>query len=119
MKDSPSLELCTLVFLLFRMYNLLMYEWDETKRKSNLEKHGLDFADAHLVFENPDKITLQSPRAAEERLQDFAIVELAGVLLSLVYVLRGEAIRVISFRRASQQERKLYEDFKEQSNNKD
>lgn len=88
-------------FLLFCMYNLFMYEWDETKRASNLEKHGLDFVDSHLVYENADKMTLQSPRAAEPRLQDIALVELAGELLPLVSVMRGHAVRIISFRRAS------------------
>ena len=31
-----------------------MYEWDEAKREANLRKHGLDFDDADLVFENPN-----------------------------------------------------------------
>jgi uncharacterized protein len=83
------------------MYNLSRYECDQTKRASNLEKHGLDFADAHLVYENEDKVTLQSPNTAEPRLQDVALVEMAGEVLSLVYVLRGKNVRVISFRRAS------------------
>jgi uncharacterized protein len=89
-----------------------MYEWDETKRASNLEKHGLDFADAHLVYENEEKLTLQSPRGVEPRLQDMALVEMAGEVLSLVYVLRGKAVRVISFRRASRRERRLYDEVK-------
>jgi uncharacterized protein len=38
-----------------------MLVWDEAKRKTNLQKHGLDFADAGLVYDNPDKITFQSP----------------------------------------------------------
>jgi uncharacterized DUF497 family protein len=45
-------------------------------------------------------------------LQDLAIVELAGVLLVLVYVLRGDSVRVISFRRTSRRERKLYAEVK-------
>ena len=28
----------------------MRYEWDERKRAANLEKHGLDFVDAHLVM---------------------------------------------------------------------
>jgi uncharacterized DUF497 family protein len=47
---------------------------DETKRRTNLEKHGLDFADADLVYENPGKITFQSPRKGEARKQDIAMV---------------------------------------------
>jgi uncharacterized DUF497 family protein len=85
-----------------------MYEWDETKRAINLEKHGLDFADAHLVYENEEKLTLQSPRGVE----DMALVEMAGEVLSPAYVLRGKAVRVISFRRASRRERRLYAEVK-------
>jgi uncharacterized protein (DUF4415 family) len=44
-----------------------MIVWDEAKRKTNLEKHGLDFADADMVYENPRKITFQSPRKWRER----------------------------------------------------
>jgi uncharacterized DUF497 family protein len=33
-----------------------MFVWDETKRRSNLEKHGLDFKDAHLVYDNPENV---------------------------------------------------------------
>jgi uncharacterized DUF497 family protein len=51
-----------------------MIVWDEAKRKTNLEKHGLDFADANLVYENPSKITFQSPRKGEARKQDIAMV---------------------------------------------
>ena len=72
-------------------------------------KHGLSLADAPLVFNAPDKLTLESPKADEARLMDVAMVEVAGVVLALVYVLRepGE-VRAISLRRASKQERVLY-----------
>lgn len=85
-----------------------MIIYDEAKRASNLAKHGLDLADAGLVYHAPDKITLCSPRQGEERLMDVAMVEVMGVVLVLVYVERGEAVRAISLRRASKQERKRY-----------
>jgi hypothetical protein len=50
-----------------------MFVWDETKRLSNLEKHGLDFKDAHLVFDNPDKCTYDSSRQSERRWMDIAV----------------------------------------------
>ena len=35
----------------FDTYNLIMhFEWDETKRETNIEKHGIDFIDAIAVF---------------------------------------------------------------------
>jgi hypothetical protein len=86
-----------------------MLVWDEAKRKTNLEKHGLDFADAGLVFDNPKKVTFLSPRKGEERKQDIAMVEVRGRVLTLVYVERGTKIHVISFRVASRVEREVYE----------
>ena len=83
-----------------------MIVWDEAKRKANLAKHGLDFADAHLVYDNPEKMTFLSQRNAEDRQLDVAMFELADRVLALIYVERGVNIRVISFRAASRQERR-------------
>jgi uncharacterized protein len=86
-----------------------VYAWDEAKRKSNLKKHGLDFRDAYLVYENPQKCTYDASREDEYRLMDVALATVKGKLLTLVYVERGEDIRIISFRNASREERKQYE----------
>lgn len=79
--------------------------WDEPKRRSNLEKHGLDFADLDLVF-FVDAL-LVSTRL--ERLQ--AIGRLNGSLVvSVVYRALGrEALSVISLRPASEKERLRFE----------
>ncbi len=89
-----------------------MIEYDEVKRQANIAKHGLDLADAHLVYDSVNKLTIESPRDSEHRLMDIALVELMGVVLALVYVKRGSKVRVISLRRASKTERKLYEQAK-------
>jgi len=86
-----------------------VFVWDETKRKSNLEKHGLDFKDAHLVYDNPEKSTYESTRKDERRFLDLAFAIVADRLLALVYTERGDDVRVISFRVASREERELYE----------
>jgi len=83
--------------------------WDEARRKSNLEKHGLDFIDAHLVYDNPDKCTYQSNRKGERRLMDLAFAVVNGRLLALIYTERGNDVRVISFRPASREEREQHE----------
>jgi uncharacterized protein len=88
--------------------------WDEKKRAANIRKHGLDFADARLVYDNPGKVTFSSQRNDETRLVDIAMVEIAGRVLTLIYVERGNDIRVISFRAASRKEREIYEREKEQ-----
>lgn len=35
------------------------FEWDENKREFNLEKHGIDFADAILIFDDPNRIEFE------------------------------------------------------------
>ncbi len=42
------------------------FEWDEAKRKNNLFKHGLDFADAHLAFDLPIFIDLNDRESYDE-----------------------------------------------------
>lgn len=66
-----------------------MIVWDEAKRKANLKKHGFDFADAHLVYDSPDKVTFLSHRNAEDRKLDVAMIQLVDRTLTLVYVERG------------------------------
>lgn len=87
-----------------------MYVWDEAKRKSNLKKHGLDFKDACLVYENPHKCTYDASRDDEYRLMDVALAVIKGRLLTLVYTESDDVVRVISFRNASREERKRYEE---------
>jgi uncharacterized DUF497 family protein len=88
---------------------MIQFTFDPRKDAANIAKHGLSLADAPLVFNAPDKLTLQSTRGDEARLMDIAMVEVAGVVLVLVYVMREpETVRAISLRRASKQERTLY-----------
>jgi len=83
--------------------------FDPDKDAANIFKHGLSQADSMLVFDAPNKLTLESTQQDEARLMDIAMVELAGVVLVLVYVLRQpDKLRAISSRRASKQERTLY-----------
>ncbi len=84
-----------------------VYEWDERKRVANLEKHGLDFVDADLVYESELKVTRTSEKGGNEaRFVDYALVE--NMLLGLIYTVRYEAVRVISFRPANRNERRAY-----------
>ena len=91
-----------------RSYNKTLFVWDEKKRQANLLKHRLDFADAALVYENATKITLTSERHGESRHADTAVIQVSNTCLTLVYVERSPAIRVISFRAASRRERQLF-----------
>ena len=83
--------------------------FDPRKDAANIVKHGLSLSDAPLVFNAPNKLTLESALADEARLMDVALVEVIGMVLVLVYVMRNpDEVRAISLRRGSRQERKLY-----------
>ncbi len=86
----------------------MRYEWDENKRQANLEKHGLDFDDAGLVFESADKLTLSCVTKTEQRWMDIANVDGNLLVLTCVYTVRAKAVRIISLRHASRKERELY-----------
>ncbi len=89
----------------------MIYEWDETKRQVNLEKHGLDFEDARLVYESRYRFDLPIERNGEKRLQMFAYVFDLLTVLTLVVNQRGERVRCISFRRAHTEEIEVYHDW--------
>ena len=92
----------------------MRFTFDPDKDALNIIKHGLSLSDAPLVFDAPNKLTLESSRGDEARLMDVALVEIAGIVLVLVYVMRTpKDVRAISLRRASKQERKLYASWQE------
>lgn len=82
--------------------------WDETKRRTNLAKHGLDFADAGEVLDSRFRLDIPIVRRGEVRIQSISYVLSYLAVLTVVHVERGHAIRVISFRRASREEREAY-----------
>ena len=84
-------------------------EWDETKRRKNLVKHGLDFSDAGNVLENPFKLDVEIIRNHEQRIQSFAYVFDRLAVLTAVHTIEEE--RIISFRRASRNEREVYHEW--------
>ena len=87
----------------------MQFIFDPSKDELNVRKHGISLDQASVVFNHPNKITLPSVREGEDRLVDITLVEIHGVVLVLVYVLRGEdTVRPISLRRASRAERTLY-----------
>lgn len=86
------------------------FEWDEKKRQANITKHGLDFMDAEAIFSSPVLATIDRRKDyPEERWA--ALGQFKGVIVYLAYTIRGEAIRIISMRRASKKERNIYEEY--------
>jgi len=38
----------------------MRFEWDEQKNQTNIRKHGLDFVDAHKIFDSPMLVKLDT-----------------------------------------------------------
>lgn len=89
----------------------LNFEWDEEKAKANLKKHRVGFDEAITVFIDPFAITIPDPDHSvdEERYIDIGSSNKNRVLV-VVYTERGSNIRIISCRKATSSERKLYEE---------
>jgi uncharacterized DUF497 family protein len=83
------------------------FEWDPGKADANRRKHGVDFADAVGVFEDPYALSRPDPFPAEERIATLGR-DLLDQLIVVVWTWRGEAIRLISARRATPRERRHY-----------
>ena len=82
------------------------FEWDENKRLETLQTRGLDFRAADLFFNGRPVLQLPSPREGEDRWKTTANVE--GVFYTLVWMWRGAAVRVISLRRAHEDEARAH-----------
>ena len=87
----------------------MRFEWDEVKRRENQRKHGLDFADAHEVFEGPFLYAADLRQDyGEDRWQGVGFF--SGRVVVVVFAqLEPDTIRIISFRRAKQHERIAFE----------
>ncbi|NBB98793.1 MAG: BrnT family toxin [Alphaproteobacteria bacterium] len=84
------------------------FQWDETKRLSNIEKHQLDFYDAAEIF-SADHLTLPARSNIEPRF--IAVGALAEEVIAVIYTIRDDSIRIISARKARTDEREQYQDL--------
>ena len=87
----------------------MSYEWDPKKNAGNYRKHGIDFADVTAVFE--DEYALWQEDIGEYNETRFAAVGMDHLahIVTVIFTFRGENIRLISARYATNYERELYE----------
>ncbi len=88
----------------------LEFEWHEEKARENLSKHGVSCEEAKSVLNDPLSITIPDPAHSldEDRFVDIGLSATAQFLV-VVYTERGTRIRLISWRRATKQEQRTYE----------
>ncbi|MCC6568987.1 MAG: BrnT family toxin [Anaerolineales bacterium] len=89
----------------------MFFEWDEEKEEANLKKHLIGFDEGKSIFGDPLSITIDDPEhsTAEQRFIDIGRAA-TGKLLVVVYTERGSNIRIISCRKATPAERRIYEE---------
>lgn len=86
----------------------MRYEWDEGKRAANLAKHGIDFADA-VRFDWSTAVETADNRLEYGEKRWVALGCIDRSLHVLIYMERGDNIRLISLRKANSREREFYE----------
>ena len=86
-------------------------EWDAAKEAVNFRKHGVGLAGAVSVFDDVFAITIPDESSAQERFMTLG-VDAFGRVIVVVYTWRGEAVRIISARKATRRERRQYEEYR-------
>jgi uncharacterized protein len=85
------------------------YEWDPAKSRVNLSKHGVHLADAAGALQDELALTIRDPDGDEEERWVTLGLDSVGRFLVVVWTLRGNTVRIISARKATARERRLYE----------
>jgi uncharacterized protein len=84
-------------------------EWDPREALLNAQKHGVHFADAVAGLEDDRALTIRDLASDEVRWVTIGL-DAFGRVIVLVYTWRGESVRLISARKATTNERRLYEE---------
>ena len=82
------------------------FEFDAAKSAANLEKHGIDFVGAQALWSDSDRLEIPTRSLDESRTQ--VIGRIGDVVWSAFITMRGDRIRIISVRRARDEEKAAY-----------
>lgn len=86
---------------------MITFEFDETKNQANLKKHGIDFIDAQLLWNDPR--LLEIPAKTEDEPRYLVIGVINNKHWSAVITYREANVRLVSVRRSRTEEVALYE----------
>lgn len=82
-------------------------EFDKRKSQTNKEKHGIDFVEAQVLWDDPDRVEIPAKTIDEDR---FLIIgKIVNQCWSAVITYRDENVRIISVRRSRKEEVEIYE----------
>ena len=89
----------------------ISFEWDETKNKTNIDKHGVSFEEAKTVFYDESAIEFFDNDHSENE-ERFLLLgrsyKLRIIIISHCVRENGSKIRIISARKATKNEQKYY-----------
>jgi uncharacterized DUF497 family protein len=89
----------------------LRFEWDPRKERANQRKHRVSFAEAKSAFSDERGLVIDDPEHSDDE-DRFVLLGMSAALRVLVvchcYRVGGDVIRIISARKADQQEQKDY-----------
>ena len=85
----------------------MKYEWDEQKNQANISKHGIDFETATRLWDDSNRIEIQTLFSEENRI--ILIGKIDKKIWAAIFTLRETAYRIISVRRARKREIYLYD----------
>jgi uncharacterized protein len=83
------------------------FEFDPRKSAANKQKHGIDFVEAQLLWDDPDLIEI--PACSMDEPRYLVVGRIGDVHWSGILAYRGERVRIISVRRARNEEIEIYE----------
>ena len=83
------------------------FDWDEDKRQSNIRDHGIDFFDVPPLFDGYT-VTVEDTRVDYGETRFISLGLLKGRAIAVTHTERGEKIRIISARKATQYEEITY-----------
>lgn len=88
----------------------MKFEWDENKNQANIRKHGVDFREAAYVFSDPYALSIADDEHSddEERWILLGRNRNEKILLVVHTFRQGDAIRLISARKATPTEQATY-----------
>jgi len=91
----------------YNFYTMFAFEFDPSKSESNRVKHGIDFEQAQLLWNDPMLLEIAAKTDDEPRFLVVGVVD--DKHWSAVITYRGATVRLISVRRARKEEVSLYE----------
>lgn len=86
----------------------MCFAWVKAKASANLLRHGINFADAATTFSDQQALTIVDPSTDHEERYVTMAMDATGRVLVTVYTWRGDAVRLISARKATAGERRRY-----------